>query len=108
MTITWNIVRKLANVDPVFPSDWEKLGLARSARTATPIHGVRVVATDGITCGWYIWAGDYSADPDFFEATHVEHLPTVCPLAVPFLALPPGWRFLTDGDYFDVWFEPHA
>jgi len=24
-------------------------------------------------------------------------------LALPFLALPPGWRFLTDGSYVDVW-----
>jgi hypothetical protein len=35
----------------------------------------------------------------------VEHLAERCSLAPPFLGLPPGWRFLTDGDYVDVWYD---
>ncbi len=30
-----------------------------------PIHGLRHFPTKD-TSGWYIWAGDYSDDPDFF------------------------------------------
>jgi hypothetical protein len=45
-------------------------------------------------------------DPDFFVPLHVEHLDEWCPMAMPFLLLPPGWRFLTDGDYEDVWHDP--
>jgi hypothetical protein len=57
-------------------------------------------------CGWYLWAGaGWSDDPDFFQPLCVEHLVDRCPLAVPFLGLPPGWRFLTDGTYLDVWFD---
>lgn len=47
-----------------------------------------------------------SEDEHFFEPLHVHHIEDVCPVAVPFLGLPPGWRFLTDGDYVDVWFDP--
>ena len=36
---------------------------------------------------------------------HVSHLPEECPEALPFLALPPGWRFLVAGDYVDVWYD---
>jgi hypothetical protein len=32
-------------------------------------------------------------------------LSKLCPLAAPFLGLPPGWRFLTDGDSMDVWHD---
>ena len=90
---------------PQAPAPHEKLGLSRSARSTQPLQGLRVNPTAG-TCGWYIWAGELSAAEDFFEPVHVSHLETVCPLSVGFLSLPPGWRFLTDGDYVDVWFDP--
>ncbi len=40
---------------------------------------------------------------DAFSPLHVTHLPEYCPDAIRFLGLPPGWRFMTDGDYVDVW-----
>src|SRR6266567_6634911 len=56
------------------------------------------------TSGWYIWAGEQlSDDPDFFVPLHVEHLAMSCPAAIPYLALPPGWRFLVAPGYEDVW-----
>jgi hypothetical protein len=58
---------------------------------------VRLVHRGGEEC---------SNAPDFYSPLCVEHLAELCPLAVPFLALPPGWRFLTDGDDDDVWFDP--
>lgn len=94
-----------AGVDPAPPGPHDKVGLSRSARYERPIYGLRVNPTAG-TSGWYIWAGEMSNDPDFFDATHIDHLPETCPLAIPFLSLPPGWRFLSDGDYCDVWFDP--
>ena len=82
-----------------------RLGVSRSARTDLPVHGLRLEPQTN-TCGWYIWAGEMSEDEHFFEPHHVYHIEDVCPVAVPFLGLPPGWRFLTDGDYVDVWFDP--
>ena len=65
---------------------------------------VIVTPPEGDTTGWYIWAGEHlSSDPDFFEPVHVEHLKTLCPQVLPYLALPPGWRFLVTPDYVDVW-----
>ena len=49
-----------------------------------------------------------SEDPDFFEPLHVAHLESWCAAAMPFLLLPPGWRFLVAGDYSDVWFDPNV
>lgn len=42
---------------------------------------------------------------DYFEPCHVEHLETICPSVMPYLLLPPGWRFLIAPDYEDVWFD---
>jgi hypothetical protein len=88
---------------PISPHD--KVGLSRSARSGRPIHGLRVHPTPGVS-GWYIWGGEWSDAAEFFEPSHAFHLAELCPLAVSFLSLPPGWRFLTDGDYVDVWFDP--
>ncbi len=70
-----------------------------------PINGLRH-QLDGVTSGWFIWAGEEFSDAeDFFKPLHISHLKEKCPLALKFLGLPPGWRFLTDGDYEDVWFD---
>ena len=58
--------------------------------------------------GWYLWRGGEipQNDPGFFVPLHVEHLAETCPLALPYLALPAGWRFLIAPKYEDVWFDP--
>jgi hypothetical protein len=54
-----------------------------------------------------VWAGEeLSQSPDFFLPLHVEHLGEWCPEIEPYLALPPGWRFLIAPGYEDVWFDP--
>jgi hypothetical protein len=94
-----------AGVVPVPCSGLAKVGLSRDARHQTPLHGMRVRPGLGVT-GWFIWAGEYRDDADFFEPVHALHLSDVCPLVVPFLALPPGWRFLVDASgYSDVWYD---
>ena len=55
--------------------------------------------------GWYIWGGEYSTDANFFEVLCAQHVPAEYPNLVKFLGLEPGFRFLTDGDYVDVWFD---
>ncbi len=93
-------------VEPVPVDRGQKLGIARNVREGgRPVNGVRVWPKDD-TSGWFIWAGtDWSDAADFFEPLHVEHLEDWCPAAMPFLLLPPGWRFLVDGGYVDVWFD---
>ena len=85
------------------PAPGSKLGLALRTLGSVPLHGVRVAPTES-TCGWYIHAGEGSNDADFYQPLCIEHLPERCPLAAPFLGLPPGWHFLTDASGFvDVW-----
>lgn len=83
-----------------------KVGIARNVRSdLLPINGLRAKAA-GDTTGWYIWAGPESSDAsDFFVPLHVEHLNQWCPLAIPYLMLPTGWRFQVAPDYEDVWFD---
>jgi hypothetical protein len=69
-----------------------------------PLHGLRHLPTP-TTTGWYIWAGDYSAASDFFKPVHTLHLETWCADAIPYLGLPPGWRFLLAPGHEDVWFD---
>ena len=83
-----------------------KVGFALESVGKVPLNGIRSPAV-GDTNGWYLWFGEQSFADDFFKPLHTEHLIERCPLALPFLALPPGWGFITDtAGYVDVWFDP--
>lgn len=77
------------------------------AMTGLPVNGLRHPAKDG-TCGWYVWTGGEidQLDDSFFAPMHLAHLVDEHPVIVPFLALPPGWRFLIAPGHEDVWFDP--
>lgn len=112
MDLTETIVREQKALCATHGANWcespvtSKIGIARNVKEGLlPINGLRH-PPQGDTTGWYIWGGDeLSAEPDFFLPLHVGHLEEWCPLVLEFLGLPPGWRFLTDGDYKDVWFD---
>ncbi len=71
-----------------------------------PLNGLRHPTAFGVS-GWYIWGGEVLSDsPDFFKPIHLAHLENSCRLSLKYLLLPPGWRFLTDGTYEDMWFDP--
>jgi hypothetical protein len=84
-----------------------KVGIAPNVRSGLlPINGLRH-PPEGDTTGGYIWAGEeLKTDPDFFVPLDVEHLGDWCPVILPYLGLPPGWRFLVAGSSEDVWFDP--
>jgi len=94
-----------AAFDP--PVAGTKVGIALQTMGRLPVHGVRLSPTE-TTCGWYIYAGEeWSEDPSFYQPLCVEHLPKYCEVALPFLGLPPGWKFMADGlGFVDVWYEP--
>lgn len=70
-----------------------------------PIHGLRHTIESEQASSWYIWAGAYSQADDFFQPVHIGHLLEVCPKALQYLGLGPGWRFLFDNVYEDVWYD---
>jgi len=72
-----------------------------------PINGLRHPLENPNFSNWYIWAGEYSNSDDFFQPVHVSHLLEICPKAIKYLGLEPGWRFLFDNQYEDVWFDPN-
>jgi hypothetical protein len=83
-----------------------KLGMSENAmRCEQPLNGLRHSPESG-TSGWFIWGGEQlSSDPEFFKPVHVYHAQELCPEVLPYLALPPGWRFLIADGYEDVWFD---
>ena len=82
-----------------------KVGVSESAlRGEWPLNGLRHAPESGTT-GWFLWSGELSDDPDFFKPIHFYHLLAGCPAALPFMALPPGWRFLVAPGYEDVWYD---
>ena len=86
------------------PGEW-KVGIALATLDQLPLNGLRH-PPEGDTTGWYLWGGEHpSQDPEFFQALHVEHLNRICPVAVPYLGLAPGWRFLLAPGHEDVWFD---
>ena len=94
------------NVSPHPVGAEEKVGVARNVRTdLQPLNGLRH-PRGGDTSGWYFGAGEeFETRDDFFLPIHVEHLAEWCPLVIPYLALPPGWRFLLAREYEDAWFD---
>lgn len=86
------------------PHAHEKLGIALATVGKLPINGLRIRLAG--TCGWFIWAGeDASMDPDFYQPLHAEHIADYLPSVVPYLSLPPGYRFQIADGYEDVWFD---
>jgi hypothetical protein len=100
-------VCKRFNSVVVVPLAGEKLGIALNTLTHVPLHAVRRQIENG-TCGWYLWGGEYSSADDFYQPMHVDHLPSICPQIIPYLALAPGWRLILAPDYEDVWFDEGA
>jgi hypothetical protein len=94
-----------AQVQPQPPLPGSKVGLAMNSLQRQPIHGMRIAPTE-TTSGWFIWCGELSDADDFFSPLHLEHLGDYLPAAAEYLDLPPGYRFLIDGEnYEDVWFD---
>ncbi len=83
-----------------------KLGMSdRAMRREQPLNGLRHPPECG-TSGWFIWGGEkLTTHPDFFRSVHVHHARELCPEVLPYLALPPGWRFLIAPGHEDVWFD---
>ena len=100
-------VCKRFDVAPCAASPRQKAGIARNVTSGLqPVNGLRHLP-EGDTSGWYIWAGEHlSDDPNFFVPVHIQHLDQWCPDVLPYLALPPGWRFLLGPNYEDVWHDP--
>jgi len=87
------------------PRSDEIVGVAFDSLNQLPLNALRHPA-QGSTCGWYIWGGELSQDPAFFESLHACHLSQYVPELVPFLALEPGWRVLLIKGRTDVWYDP--
>src|SRR5690606_30307667 len=83
----------------------ERLGIALETLSRLPLNALRHSPENG-TCGWYIWGGDYSDAPDFFQSLHVLHIVDHAPQLVPYLGLAPGWRVLLAPGQTDVWYDP--
>ncbi|MCF8255580.1 MAG: hypothetical protein K9H61_13495 [Bacteroidia bacterium] len=89
----WNPINKKLNV-------WVSLNLNQN-----PLNGIRLKTEDG-TSGWYIWAGDYSKNKDFFQAILAEHLLQIRPEIINYFGLDTGFRFLLGKDnYEEVWLD---
>ena len=91
-----------------FPSSFNQLiGIAKKSFDGLimPINGLRHPVEIEHSSSWFIWARDYKEEDDFFEPIHIYHLLELCPKVIRYLGLPPGWRFLFDNVYEDVWFD---
>ena len=89
----------------VFPAASDlKVGIALSTLNRLPLTAIRHQVESG-TCGWYIWGGDYSPEPDFYQSMHFAHIQNYCPTIVPYLALAPGWGVMLAPEFEEVWFD---
>ena len=106
MSTTSSICRRF-QATPEKPVAGSRVGLAIETLKTSPIHGLRVRPTE-TTNGWYIWCGERSDAADFFSPLCVEHVSEYLPEVLPYLELPPGYRFVIDRHGFeDVWYDQH-
>mgnify|MGYP006920741489 CR=1 FL=1 len=89
---------------PMPPLPSEKVGIALQTLHLLPLNALRRHPEHG-TCGWYIWGGELSTQPEFFQPLHFSHLFERLPNLVPYLSLAPGWRILLASNYEDVWYD---
>jgi hypothetical protein len=82
-----------------------KVGIALTSLEQLPLNALRHRPEAG-TVGWYIWGGELSDAPDFFQPLHASHLDEYVPNLLPYLALAPGWRVLLAPDQVEVWHDP--
>ena len=96
-----------------FKADYSPVGLGMKVwvgRTIfeedlVPINGARQ-ASEGDESGWYVWSGtERFDDPDFFVTMDVADLDDWCSYAMPYLALPAGYRFIIADEHEQVWFD---
>jgi len=94
------------NVEPFSCPENMKIGVSLNVRDGiSPVNGLRI-EPEGDTTGWYIWGGEeFSDSQDFFKPLHVSHIKDWNALVLPYLKLPPGWRFLVTDEYEDVWYD---
>lgn len=99
-------VCEFLNVETVELEKGSKLGIALSTIGKQPINGLRHKPENG-TNGWFIWCGNELCKTEsFFSPLHIEHISEYLPEIIEYLNLPPGYRFLIDGnDYEDIWFD---
>jgi hypothetical protein len=89
--------------DPSLVGPQDMLGASASmSGTDLPVYGMRYLPASG-TCGWYVWAGDYSDDVHFYRPLHAGHVLEARPEIAGYLGLPPGWCFVIAPGYEDVW-----
>ncbi len=86
----------------------DRVGVAVATLARSPIYGVRKKNADG-SASWYVWAGEYSTVPDFYQPLCASHLIDLLPISLPYLGLPSGYKFIIDrSGYEDVWQEEEA
>jgi hypothetical protein len=103
ITADQRIVCERLGTSPIDAPEGLKVGIGGRGGEG-PVHGLRH-PPEGDTTGWYIWRGELSDADDFFSPLHVSHLKTQLPEVVPYLALPPGWRFLLGPGHEDIWYD---
>lgn len=92
----------------LFPEPDSKMGIAIGTLHQMPITATRIRPANG-TNGWFIHGGEYSDDPNFYQAVHLSHLQEMLPQVLPYLALIPGFKFFVDNEgYEDVWYDPEC
>ena len=106
---SWNFHIELQkSICEKYNSEWKpinkkiNIGLSKNY-DLEPINGLRHSAEKG-TSGWFIWFGEYSEEPNFFQPICAEHLLNICPKIIDFLGLEVSYRFQIDRNgYEDVW-----
>ena len=87
------------------PGPGVHLGIALGTLHLLPLNALRY-RPEGSMSGWFVWGGELSQDPDFFQSLHVSHLVQYAPVLIPYLALEPGCRVLLAPGQEDVWHDP--
>lgn len=82
----------------------DMVAVALSTVGKMPVYGTRTALPETGNISWFFHCGEYSDADDFYQPVHTEQLTEILPLAIKYLRLPYGSKFIIDDNgYEDVW-----
>ena len=82
----------------------QKIAVSKEIFLGSEVNGVRYSAPDHMT-GWYLTSNSYNGDINTLKVDYLFSLLKVRPDLAKFLILPYGFRFYSDNESYDIWFD---
>jgi hypothetical protein len=96
---------KKLKIAPLFPTFSQDIVISKGIYEGLPVNAVRYPSPGHMT-GWWLTTDLYDGKIESLMNVHFYHVAFKRPDILRFLALPHGFRFYSDTNSQEVWFDP--